>query len=470
MIDASNWLEFPNYTLGSVPLIDIFNMEAACIELLAAQCMFALRSPIRKPGAKNRAIVAVIIMTIFAVACTQCTDGLKASMLRSLINFSLAFVISTVLMRLICRCDWRLACGIAICGYAVQHVAAATEEIMEILLANIASITSSTAILGSWMVNEIMRIAVFTCIYIAFWYWYIRHLDVSKVRLSSPLSLAALTASTLAVTIGLSSYAYAQQLDDSTEFAIRAISALTCIIILLLFGEVAHSQALTDELAFIQRMNGLRTNYYEQLKDTIETTNVRYHDLKHQISRLRAATSHAIVNEDLSSHTEANAILDEITDSVSAYDHIAKTGNAAFDVVLTQKSMEAARKNIRFTYMADASCVSWLSDYDIYSLFGNALDNAIEAVEKLENPAQRVIKLTSTVRGSLIIIHISNYYETIRHNESGALVTTKSDTASHGYGIASMRMIAQRLGGDLTITTHDGIFDLGLLLPKPADS
>ncbi|PLS25807.1 signal transduction histidine kinase regulating citrate/malate metabolism [Bifidobacterium imperatoris] len=458
-----SWLEFPDVFFGTAPLLNLFNMEAASLELLVAQLLFALRAPARSPGAKKRTMIAIPVMMLAALLCVQCTIAIS-TMQRSILNFSLIFVISIALIRLICRCDWQLACGIAICGYAVQHVAAATEEIMELAVAGIASL-SGFAVLTSWLVNELIRIVVFICVYAAFWHWYIRTFDVAKARLSSPASLAALTGSTLAVTIGLSSYAYAKNLDDPTEFAIRAISALTCIIILLLFGEVAHSQALTDELAFVQHMNGLRTNYYEQLKDTIETTNVHYHDLKHQIARLRAATSQA--SSTTNSVNATHQILDEIADSVSTYDHIAKTGNAAFDVVLTQKSLEAARKNIHFTYMADAACVDWMSDYDIYSLFGNALDNAIEAVEKLENPEQRVIKLTAVLRGNLVNIHISNYYNTIHCDDDGTLRTTKTDAASHGYGITSMRMIAERLGGDLAITTDNDIFDLGLILPKP---
>lgn len=458
------WLEFPDVLFGTAPLLNLFNMEAASLELLAAQLMFALRSPVRSPGAKKRTMIAIPVMMLSALLCVQCTIAIS-TMAQSILNFTLIFIISIALIRLICRCDWQLACGIAICGYAVQHVAAATEKIMELAVAGIASF-SGFAILTTWLMNELLRIVVFICVYAAFWHWYIRAFDVAKARLNSPASLAALTASTLAVTIGLSSYAYAKNLDDSTEFAIRAISALTCIIILLLFGEVAHSQALTDELAFVQRMNRLRTNYYEQLKDTIETTNVRYHDLKHQIARLRSATAQTSGSTNDSAHS-AHHILDEIADSVSTYDHIAKTGNAAFDVVLTQKSMEAERKNIHFTYMADAACVNWMSDYDIYSLFGNALDNAIEAVEKLNNPEQRVIKLTATLRGNIATIHISNYYSTIHRDDDGTLRTTKVDTASHGYGITSMRMIVERLGGDLAITTHDDIFDLGLILPKP---
>lgn len=491
------WMEFPDLAFGMTSALTVFNNTAATIELFVAQLLFAVRlrsvtAPSRggepqRDGAEplyavGRSVAAAIVLLAFVLTLTQVSaTTLPWMMPRSMINFSLLFLASTLAVRWLCRCDLRMATGIAICGYALQHIAAAIVEIAD--LGRIALCTAIAApAFGSWTVGEIMRIMLFTAVYAACWRWYIRHFDVTKARMSSPATLAALTASVLLVTVGLSSYAYATTLSDATQFVLRAVSVLTCVIILLLFHEMSRNQTLSDELAFMRRMNDLRGNHYELLKDTIDATNVRYHDLKHQVTRLRAA-----VNRRGATDTdEPNAVLDEIMQSAQTYDAVARTGNDALDVVLTEKSLECARKGIRLTYMADADSLGWISDYDIYSLFGNALDNAIEAVEPLdadmpadadggandggrgERESRRVIKLTVVARARLVHIRVMNYFERIEHDGHGGLATTKPDHTAHGFGLKSIRMIVGQLGGDVTVTADDGVFDLNILLPRPA--
>jgi len=456
-------MEFPNIMVGTVPALSIFNNEAATVEMIVAQLLFALRTPEKPGGLRRRAVDALLAMMAFCVLIAECgIIVLPQYLLRSTANFTLLFLASITAVKHVCRCDWRMATGIAMCGYALQHIAAAAVEIIDLGRMRL-SWAAGLPQLASWTAGEATRVAVFAAVYAIFWQWYIRRFDVARIRMSSAGVLAALVASTLLVTVGLSSYVYASDLNDETQFAMRAISVLTCVIILLLFNELSRNQTLSDEIAFMRQMNDLRTNYYELLKDTIETTNVRYHDLKHQIGRLRSA-----VNADgAAGAARSNAVLDEISDSVGTYDSIAKTGNAALDVVLTQKSLECARLGIRFTYMADATCVDWISDYDIYSLFGNALDNAIEALRRLDDPQRRVVKLTMAIRGDLVSIRISNYFDHVIRSGNGDLITTKTDPASHGYGVKSIRMIVDALDGDMVITTEDGVFELGIVLPRP---
>ena len=63
------------------------------------------------------------------------------------------------------------------------------------------------------------------------------------------------------------------------------------------------------------------------------------------------------------------------------------------DVILTAKERACADRGITFTAVADGSLLSGMSSMDIASLFGNALDNAIEATSKLPKYEQRLIKL-----------------------------------------------------------------------------
>ncbi|WP_281775573.1 ATP-binding protein, partial [Bifidobacterium ruminantium] len=108
------------------------------------------------------------------------------------------------------------------------------------------------------------------------------------------------------------------------------------------------------------------------------------------------------------------------------------------------------------------------SSMDIASLFGNALDNAIEATSKLADPEQRLIKLALFEQNSFTVVRVENYYDSrLKKDAEGNLRTTKRDDQHrHGFGVKSIRHIAQQYGGEVTIRTNDHWFVLTVLLPR----
>ena len=103
-------------------------------------------------------------------------------------------------------------------------------------------------------------------------------------------------------------------------------------------------------------------------EDTIALINMKCHDLKHQVSAL---CRQGQVDP---------ALMEEIGQTVAVYDSDVQTGNGALDVVLTEKSFRCEREHISFSCMLDGRLFDFMAAADIYSLFGNALDNAIESV------------------------------------------------------------------------------------------
>lgn len=441
---------------GFLPL-GVFNNEAVVVELLVAHLLFARSLP-RRTHVRARMAAALAVMLVVGAILAYVSAPIPSPVIRSVVNFALLFLATLPAVWLVWRCDWRTAVTTGTCGYALQHIATAIT-----VLCHMVRESSGVPWLLTWEAGEMLRIVVFAVTYMVCAVWFIRGFDVAKACVGSAASLAFLVFCVLAISLGLSSYAYAVEDVQSaaTRFALRAVSLLVCVMTLQMFRELARSQHLSDEMAFMRRMNDMRTDYYELLKDSIDLTNIRYHDFKHQIARLRAMGAGSGDADD----SARQEVLDELAESVGDYGSIVATGNAALDVVLTQKSLECKRKGIRLTVMMDAGCLEGVVDRDIYSLFGNALDNAIEALERVADPERRVAKLTGVRRGKLANIHLTNYYEHVARDDSGALVTTKDDTLAHGFGLKSMRMIVEGLGGDMTTIADDGIFDLNIVLP-----
>ena len=202
---------------------------------------------------------------------------------------------------------------------------------------------------------------------------------------------------------------------------------------------------VTRQLLYSERSQYLRE------KAAVDAINIKCHDLKHQI----AALDGRVDPQELS----------DIQDMVGIYDSGVSTGNAALDIVLSNKSLLCLSKRIAATCIADGKRLAFMSEADTYSLFSNIMDNAIEAVERLEDPEKRVVCLNVTARNSFILIHQENYYEGELTFADGLPQTVKEDKQYHGFGMRSIRSLTEKYGGNLHLDIQDGVYVLDILLP-----
>ena len=160
-------------------------------------------------------------------------------------------------------------------------------------------------------------------------------------------------------------------------------------------------------------------------------------------------------------------MIEELERSVLLYDSVAKTGNPAIDLVLTEISWRCVKNAIRFDYIIDGADYDFMVLEDVYSMFFNALDNAIESVTGEEDTDKRMISLRSTPQGDLVYIQMLNYCSVAPEFKDGLPVTTKRDKNLHGYGTKSLRYIAEKYGGSVRMgLTEDGFFRLEILLSR----
>lgn len=108
-----------------------------------------------------------------------------------------------------------------------------------------------------------------------------------------------------------------------------------------------------------------------------------------------------------------------------------------------------------------------MSPFDISALFGNALDNAMESVVKIEDPEQRLIHLQVSRQKNFVHISVENRYAGQLRFIHGLPVTSKKDHRYHGFGVRSIRQTAAKYGGSTTISSEEGWFRLNILIPLP---
>lgn len=237
--------------------------------------------------------------------------------------------------------------------------------------------------------------------------------------------------------------------------ALRAFHGFACVATLWIEYQLLYRVRMERDQATAERLMAERERQLTLSRETIDAINVKCHDLRHQIRTLGAGG--AVVDQ---------AALDDLAREVSIYDSAVATGNDALDTILTEKGLVCERRDITLTVMADGGALGRMAPADLYALFGNALDNAIEAVAALDDPARRSITLVVRRTMGCVSIHVENFCAGERRfSADGLPETTKADRANHGFGVRSMRQIAERYGGTFSAEVDGGIFRLDVILP-----
>ena len=182
---------------------------------------------------------------------------------------------------------------------------------------------------------------------------------------------------------------------------------------------------------------------------------MKYHDLKHQIAGLRAEQD----------PEKRSQWIDQMEGELSAYQPERQTGNQVLDGVLDGKMPLIHSHQITFTCVADGELLKFMHVTDICTIFGNALDNAIEHVILVPDPEKRIIHMEVSLRKQFIYAEVRNYCNGEVKIKNGFPVTTKQDAANHGFGIKSISYTVKKYGGTIQFGVKDHFFSMRILIP-----
>lgn len=138
------------------------------------------------------------------------------------------------------------------------------------------------------------------------------------------------------------------------------------------------------------------------------------------------------------------------------------SGNPYLDLILRDKARLAREKQIDLQIIAHLEDVDFIAPLDISTIFGNALDNAIEAAEKCP-PGERLITLKTAPAYASLLVRVENTM--VGTAADGC--TSKGDPFLHGFGLANIRAAVARYDGAMSIRSKDGLFKLHVMLPLP---
>ena len=252
------------------------------------------------------------------------------------------------------------------------------------------------------------------------------------------------------------SIGWENQFEHTALFALRQsgnlFSVTCCAIVLLLAWRTIEQRELAQEVEYLQHTIRQSQRQYEISRDTIELINIKCHDIKYQIASL-AAQGRPL---------GPDAVYD-LEKAISIYDTRIETHNQLLDVLLTEKSLYCEQNGIQLSCMVDGEKLAFLENSDLYCLFGNVIDNALEAVAAVPQRERRIINLVVKARGCMLLIQQDNYFDGTLTFQNGLPLTTKADTSCHGFGLRSIQMIVHKYDGELTAHVDGDVFHLNIL-------
>lgn len=243
----------------------------------------------------------------------------------------------------------------------------------------------------------------------------------------------------------------------SDIFAIRTLIDFGGMMALHVYqGRICEYMA-EHELSVMDALLKSQYDQYRNYQDSLDLIHMKYHDLKHQITALRAETD----------EERRKKWLDAMEEEVSAFGNMNKTGNSVLDTILAAKIFHCRKHHIQITCVADGQILDFMHVTDICSMFGNALDNAIEHVITIPEEEKRLIHMSISAKKNFVFIKVENYCEEeIVKNDNQLISTTKADKKNHGFGLRSIYAAAEKYGGSANVGQKNNWFELTILMPR----
>jgi|LAHS01.1.fsa_nt_gb signal transduction histidine kinase len=433
-------------------------------ELLIAMHLFSMHQPRRKYFPLR------LILTI--LGCLGLSFSIPVLVYEAFyvsFMFLVLFAFCSASLILVYRIPFKNLFLIAITSYTAQHL---SHEVYGFCVTAAGMVTSSTlgfygnAVLDLSHLTQmdffkgLIYINIYLVVYAAVYFILAKKIPSSEVKMDT-ISVFIISGIILLVDIILNALVVYIQDGYSKMYSLITSfnNILACLMVLYIQFSVVNIKALKTELTTTSQLLHQSQEQYKNSKENMELINLKCHDLKHQI---REVGSQGNIDQ---------SALKNIENIISIYDSNVETGNAALNLILTEKSLLCTQKGIKLTCLADCSKLSFIANPDLYSLFGNIIDNAIEAVLKIDDKEQRNISLIVKNVNSFVSINEVNYYKGDIHLDyQGLPETTKSDKNYHGFGMKSIKMIVDQYHGDLTISSHDQLFSLSILFPVPVQA
>lgn len=368
--------------------------------------------------------------------------------LGSFADFTVRFLLVVLLMFFCYKTKFSNVLFIGTIGFCVQNL---SDNIVNIIYSYI---STENAALKNFLFTALF-LSVFALVYFLLYKLYMYKTKGDVLIKISKTQIIIFVTVTLLVANFLNMFLTGAIEDKSLKYIGRLTIILCDVLIIWLQISSLMTDRITSELKEIHGMWKKDRQSYAMGKERLNAINIQVHDMKHMLKHV--------------DNKNADEIKKNFDAAIKDYDAIMNTGNEALDVVLNEKNEICRAENIELTVIADGESLNFMNSVDIYSLFGNILDNAIESVMKIDDPAKKNISLSVCVIGHNLVIRSDNCFCGEIKFRHGMPVTTKPDKNAHGYGTKSIGLLARKYCGVYAFTVQNETFTLEITIPKASE-
>lgn len=406
-------------------------------ELLLAELIFLFAAPKRERFILRyvgSAILCLVVAYFFPVPMPIALNPFY-----QLVRFLFLFLLTIGVVRVSFRVDCGPMYAACVAGYASQHIAY-----------HVTNLLMHTTLLDQ-LCNRmrIMELMAFPVVYGILFLTFGLFAAKNECYKKTDDRFNVMSVVIVCICVVLSRFS--RYLEEFSDISVSIYTITCCLLALAIQFVLYKTVDLQHEKDTIQTLWQEDRKQFEISKKTIDLINIKTHDLKHKLSALKGQ----LPQEEI----------DSLRETIRIYDSSIKTGNEALDVLLTENSLRCNQEGILLSYTGNGTDLSFMNVMDVYSLFGNAVTNAIEAVQQVSDPEKRIIHIVSERLGDIINIQITNYFSGEVLFEDGLPKTGKQEEPGyHGFGMKSMSLIAEKYGGKITVKTDGEVFSVSIYI------
>ncbi len=368
----------------------------------------------------------------------------------------ITLLIMSAVMALAVGLSYKVKPFFAIIGGVVYTIMAGASEMIAVLLTGF--------LLGEetleFMQNDYIFAGMgFICKFITFVIIYFISKKIGKIDLGVSKGLSSLLfiqpIATVFVTFVI--YKCTYEVRSIPTFLYTAVAVLmiasNLVTLFLIYRQKDYVESKARLVFADEQIKNQLTHYEELYRYQSEIRTFR-HDIKNKLLSVSGLLADGQIQ------TAIDAIKGEVDFLDEANNGIINSGNPAIDAVLQSKLLVAERKGINLSFSVKISDKINIDLLELGVLIGNALDNALEATEALENDADKTIFASIITMGGRIVISVENPVKS--EVDTKRIVTAKADKNNHGHGIKSIRTIAQKYDGDAFVSCDGNIFTISI--------
>lgn len=243
--------------------------------------------------------------------------------------------------------------------------------------------------------------------------------------------------------------------------AVGSVSLLFAvnIIAFYLYDSLAENYIKKSKLALLQKENELYSRQCEIMQSSTEDLQAFRHDMSNQLIILNHLLEEG-------KDEEARRQLDQLSRFIKGKVIYSTSGNIIIDGLVNYKLQSVASENIKVETEIVVPKQLNIDIADFVTLLGNLLDNALEALKKVDWE-QRILTIKIVFSQERLIGRITNTYCGEIHQKDDKILTSKKEKQKHGYGLSNVEKIIKKYNGYMEIDYANWEFRVDFIIYLP---